>query len=170
MIVRDEVAAVGMLDVEEGLCLLESGLDGLARRFGCSVRTARRRLSAARLDSSALVLRTRIRMTNIAIAMGLPLSIAAKWLGFADAVTYRRFICRVMGSSVRELRRRVRESAVSVSVEGLTMRTSILQDMPNREGDECALSADGQSGALQPGLDGRVKGADPSSPNATEAR
>ena len=111
-ITSEEVALTGLLAVEDATTLLESGLAGLARKKGRSPRTVRRHLGAVDVTSAVLVRRIRVRMTYASLAAGLPLSIVAKWLGFANSVTYRRFICRATGLSVRALRSRVRQSAV----------------------------------------------------------
>lgn len=111
LIVSEEVAATGAFDLEDGLVLLRSGMAGLARRTGRSVRTLQRQLSAAGLSSTAIARQIRLLMTIAALAMDLPLNVVAKWLGYSSAVTYRRFVHRTAGQSMRDLRPRVRNCA-----------------------------------------------------------
>lgn len=110
-IVREEIGSAAQLDEDEGIQLLASGLNGLAQRRGRSERTTRRGLQRSGIRVADLIRQIRLRMTREAIERGLLLHVVARWLGFASAVTYRRFIRREAGSSVRSLRGRGRESA-----------------------------------------------------------
>lgn len=110
-IVREEIGSAAQLDEDEGIRLLSSGLNGLAQTSGRSERTIRRGLQRSGIKVADVVRQIRLRMTREAIERGLLLHVVAKWLGFASAVTYRRFIRRETGSSVRSLCRRDRGSA-----------------------------------------------------------
>ena len=111
-IVREELPAGGLLDEESGLLLVAAGVEAAAEQKGCSERTVRRRLEANEQTARELVSRIRLRMSETALGNQGPVSLLAKWLGFASPDGYRRFIRREFGVSVKELRRRVRQSTV----------------------------------------------------------
>lgn len=109
---REEMSIGGVLDEEDGLLFVAAGLKAVAERKGCCVRTVRRQLVAAGVIGGDLVHRIRLRMTETALENRVPVSLLAKWLGFASPDAYRRFIRREFGVSVKKLRCRVRESTV----------------------------------------------------------
>lgn len=111
-VVRQELGRAGFLDEEGRLLLVSSGVDAVADRACCSARTLRRRFAAAGLSVRESVRRIRRGVTVAAGRHRVPTSVVAKWLGFRSADTYRKFVRREMGVSVKSFRRGVRESPV----------------------------------------------------------
>lgn len=109
---REELSVGGVLDEESGLLLVAAGIKAVAKRKGCCERTVRRQLMAVGVVGRDRIRRVRLRMSETALGNQVPLSILAKWLGFASPDAYRRFIRREFGVSVKGLRRRVRERLV----------------------------------------------------------
>lgn len=111
-VVRDVVVTAGVLDEGEALVLIAHGLAAAARKSGVSDRTLRRRFEAAGTSVSRVVYRTRVEATVRACDAAVPTTVVARWLGFASTDAYRRFVKRELRVSIKELRPRVRESAV----------------------------------------------------------
>jgi AraC-like DNA-binding protein len=111
-IVSRESESAGVLSNEDVLTLLQTGMSGFARRRGCSVRTAQRRLAEAGLQSETVVRRVRLKTALASLEMGLPLHVVARWLGYTTAVTFRRFVHRATGTSLKVLREHGRNCAV----------------------------------------------------------
>ena len=109
---REEVAVAGALNEDDGLVLLRGGLNALAIRHGCSIRTIRRRLRVAGLVVREFVSGLRLRVTRSPLIAQVPLALLAKWLGYRNVDALRRFNRRESGVSVVELRRRVRQCTV----------------------------------------------------------
>jgi AraC-like DNA-binding protein len=112
LIVRETVVTKGVLAEAEALVLVSSGVEAAARLVGVSGRTIRRRCEVAGVSVSVLVHRVRLDATSRVFRIPVPTSVVARWLGFTNPDAYRRFVRREMGVSVKQLRRRVRESAV----------------------------------------------------------
>lgn len=110
-IVSREIESARVLSVEDVLTLLQTGMSGFARRKGCSVRTAQRRLAEAGLQPRTVVRRIRLKAALASLEMGLPLHVVARWLGYTAAVTFRRFVRRATGTSLKVLRERGRNGA-----------------------------------------------------------
>lgn len=111
-IVRETVATKGVLGEAEALVLVSHGVEAAARLVGVSGRTIRRRCEVAGVSVRVLVHRVRLDATSRVFRIPVPTSVVARWLGFTNPDSYRRFVRREMGVSVKQLRRRVRESAV----------------------------------------------------------
>lgn len=110
-VAQEESQVERIVGEDTAVHLLEGGLRAVAARKRRSERSIRRLFEEGGTRASALIERIRVRVTEQVLHQGLPLSIVARWLGFNDAVTYRRFIRRRFRSGVLDLRRRVRESA-----------------------------------------------------------
>lgn len=117
-VVRAVVVTEGVLDEAEALVLVAHGLAAAARMSGVSDRTIRRRFEAAGTSVSRVVYRTRVEMAVRACGITVPTTVVARWLGFTSPAAYRRFVRRELGVSIKELKRRVRESAVIVASIG----------------------------------------------------
>lgn len=111
-VVREVVVTAGVLDEGEALVLVAHGLEAAARRSGVSERTIRRRFAEAGTSVSRVVRRTRIETAVRACGAAVPTTVVARWLGFGSTDAYRRFVKRELKVSIKELRPRVRESAV----------------------------------------------------------
>lgn len=110
-VVRDVVVVAGVFAEGEALVLVAHGLEATAERLGISARTIRRRFAATGTSVREVLLRTRVEVTLRASRDCVPTTIVARWLGFASADVYRRFVRRELGASIKELRLAVRESA-----------------------------------------------------------
>ena len=112
--VREIVVARGGLAEAEALALVSHGVEAAARLVGVSGRTIRRRCELAGVSVSVLVRRVRLDATSRVFRNPVPTSVVARWLGFSNPDSYRRFVRREMGVSLKQVRRRVRESTVFI--------------------------------------------------------
>lgn len=110
LIVRETVVAKEVLGEAEALVLVSHGVEAAARRVGVSGRTIRRRYLAAGASVSELVRRVRLNAASRVFRIPVPTSVVARWLGFSNPDSYRRFVRREMGVSVKHLRRSVHNS------------------------------------------------------------
>jgi len=116
-VVRAVVVTEGVLDEVEALVLVAHGLAAVARRSGVSDRTIRRRFEAAGTSVSRVVYRARVETAVRACGIAVPTTVVARWLGFTSPAAYRRFVRRELRVSIKELKRRVRESAEILAAE-----------------------------------------------------
>jgi len=113
-VVRAVSSDAGLLAEDDALALVAHGLREVALRKAVSERTIRRRFDAAGTPVHVVVHRVRIGVTRSALVASVPTTVIARWLGFTNPEAYRRFVRREMGVSIREMRARVRESAIFV--------------------------------------------------------
>ena len=113
-VVRAVVTDAGLLAEDDAFALVAHGLREVAQRTAVSERTIRRRFVAAGTPVHVVVRRVRMEVTRSALVASVPTTVIARWLGFTNPEAYRRFVRREMGVSIREMRARVRESAIFV--------------------------------------------------------
>lgn len=110
-VVRALICDAGLLAEDDALALVAHGLREVALRMAVSERTIRRRFDAAGKPVHTVVHRVRIEATRCTLAASVPTTVIARWLGFTNPEAYRRFVRREMGTSIREIRVHVRQSA-----------------------------------------------------------
>lgn len=116
-VVRAVISDAGLLSEDDALALVAHGLRVVALRSAVSERTIRRRFDAAGKPVHLVVRRVRIEATRSTLAASVPTTVIAHWLGFTNPEAYRRFVRREMGTSIREIRAQLRESAGSLTTK-----------------------------------------------------